>query len=62
MPVDKVNPDALPKIIAELEKRDNERNRLGKQSIRDCERELAEMEALSWYNGSKRIEYENGKV
>lgn len=61
-PVDKINPDAIPKIAKDLDRRDAERRRLGREIEKKLEQEAALAESLSWYNGSKRWEFENGKV
>jgi hypothetical protein len=60
--VDKINPDAIPKIVKDLDRRDAERRRLGREIEKKLEQETALAESLSWYNGSKRFEFENGKV
>lgn len=62
MPVDKINPDAIPKIVKDLDRRDAERQRLGREMEKELDRQTALAESLSWYNGSKRWEFENGKV
>jgi len=60
--VDKVNPACLDEIVADLEERDQERLREERELMEETERQIALVEALSWYNGSSRLEFQNGKA
>ncbi|EKX38696.1 hypothetical protein GUITHDRAFT_115244 [Guillardia theta CCMP2712] len=58
-PVDRVDPDYFDKIAKELDQRDLEALARREELREEENRKLAEEEALSWYNGSKRVEYDN---
>lgn len=60
-PVDQVDPDALPDIVAALDRRDRTTIAEGRQVRAEAEQQLATLEALAWYNGTKRAEFEQGK-
>ena len=60
-PVDYVDPDWLRDIAADLERRDRERAQAQADLLEAYERQKALDEALAWYNGSRRFEYEAGE-
>ena len=60
-PVDYVDPDWLRDIAADLERRDRERAQAQADLLEAYERQQALDEALAWYNGSRRFEYEAGE-
>ena len=60
--VDKVNPEALAQIAEDLDGRDKERIRTGQELCAEADKQMALLEALAWYNGSKRTKFEDGKV
>ena len=60
-PVDYVDPDYCREIADEMDRRDRERAQAHQDMLDAYERQEALEEALSWYNGSRRIEYEAGE-
>ena len=62
VPVDFVDPDYLGEIAEDLDRRDMERMQARQDFVDAHDRQEALEEALAWFNGTRRDEYEAGEA